>query len=387
MLTTSLLAVFSVIHGELMKAKISLILCLILSFFFSLIILPQIINISRRKGLYDIPNSRKSHNKKISRLGGIAFLPSIVLSMSLVIAYRYLIAFPLSVQLKDNILLEFLFLSAGFLFLYMVGIEDDLIGIRYRKKFVTQFLVASLLPVSGFYLDNLYGLFGLYILPVYVAVPLTILLIVFITNAVNLIDGIDGLAAGGSMFAFLVMGVMFYDKELWLYSMLSFSALGCLLPFLYYNIWGNATKGSKLFMGDGGSLSLGFLLAFLVIKYASYVSETEPDITNLVIPFTLLFIPIFDAFRVMVVRAMHHRPLFIADRNHLHHKCLAAGMTHLQATELILAFTVSLLILNSWLVNICNINLLLVIDLLLGILFSKTLNIWKKYCQKRSLYQ
>lgn len=370
-----------------MKAKISLILCLILSFFFSLIILPQIINISRRKGLYDIPNSRKSHNKKISRLGGIAFLPSIVLSMSLVIAYRYLIAFPLSVQLKDNILLEFLFLSAGFLFLYMVGIEDDLIGIRYRKKFVTQFLVASLLPVSGFYLDNLYGLFGLYILPVYVAVPLTILLIVFITNAVNLIDGIDGLAAGGSMFAFLVMGVMFYDKELWLYSMLSFSALGCLLPFLYYNIWGNATKGSKLFMGDGGSLSLGFLLAFLVIKYASYVSETEPDITNLVIPFTLLFIPIFDAFRVMVVRAMHHRPLFIADRNHLHHKCLAAGMTHLQATELILAFTVSLLILNSWLVNICNINLLLVIDLLLGILFSKTLNIWKKYCQKRSLYQ
>lgn len=382
MLTDSLLVVFGIISGEPLKSKMSAFLCLTLSFFFSLIILPQIINISRRKRLYDIPNSRKSHHERIPRLGGIAFFPSIVLSMSLVIGYRYLIAFPLDEQLTGNILLEFLFLSAGCLFLYMVGVEDDLIGVRYRKKFITQFLVASLLPLSGFYLDNLYGIFGLYVLPVYVAIPLTILVMVFITNAVNLIDGIDGLAAGGSTFSFLVIGLMFFQKDLWLYSMLAFSAAGCLLPFLYFNIWGRTSKGTKMFMGDAGSLSLGYLLSFLVIKYATYISETEPDIKNLVIPFTLLFIPIFDAFRVMVVRGMHHRPLFIADKNHLHHKCLAAGMSHLLATEIILGFTVFLLILNYWLTDICNINLLLVIDLLLGVLLSKTLNIWKKYHQK-----
>ena len=119
-------------------------------------------------------------------------------------------------------------------------------------------------------------------------------------------------------------------------------------------------------------------MSFLIIKYAIYVPETELDIKNLVIPFTLLFIPIFDAFRVMVVRAMHHRPLFIADKNHLHHKCLAAGMSHLQATVLILVFTIALLILNNWLTGICNINLLLAINLSLGILFSKILNIWKR---------
>ena len=383
MLTASLLATIGIIYGEPLKGKISLFLCLVLSFVFSFVFLPQIMKISKRKRLYDIPNSRKSHEEKIPRLGGIAFFPSIVLAMSLVVGYRYLIGFPMSEQLTGKILLEFLFLSAGCLLLFMVGIEDDLIGVRYRKKFLTQFLIASLLPISGFYLTNLYGLFGLYEIPVYAAVPLTILLIVFITNAVNLIDGIDGLAAGGSTFSFVVIGWMFFNKGLWLYSMLAFSAAGCLIPFLYYNIW--ARKARKMFMGDAGSLSLGFLLSFLIIKFPAYISETEPDVRNLVIPFTLLFIPMFDACRVMVVRAIHHQPLFLADRNHLHHKCLAAGMTHLQATELVLAFTIGLLIVNNCLVEVCNINVLLVVDLLLGIGLSKSLNIWIRHSRKESL--
>ena len=178
---------------------------------------------------------------------------------------------------------------------------------------------------------------------------------------------------------------MFFQKGLWLYSMLAFSAAGCLIPFLYFNIWGRASKGTKMFMGDAGSLSLGFLLSFLIIKFPAYISETEPDVKNLVIPFTLLFIPMFDACRVMVVRAIHHRPLFLADRNHLHHKCLAAGLTHLQATELVLVFTIGLLLLNNWLADICNINVLLVVDLLLGIGLSKSLNVWIRHSQKESL--
>lgn len=385
MLTASLLAIMGIIYGEPLKSKFSIFLCMVLSFIFSFIFLPQILKISKRKRLYDIPNSRKSHIGNTPRLGGLAFFPSIVLSMSLVVGYRYLIGFPLSEQLAGNILLEFLFLAAGCLFLFMMGVEDDLIGVRYRKKFLTQFVVASLLPISGFYLNNLYGLFGLYILPDYVAIPLTVLLIVFITNAINLIDGIDGLAAGGSTFSFMVIGLMFFQKGLWLYSMLAFSSAGCLIPFLYLNIWGY--KGRKIFMGDAGSLSLGYLLSFLVIKYATYISETEPDVRNLVIPFTLLFIPIFDVFRVMIVRAVHHRPLFLADRNHLHHKCLATGMTHLQSTEFVLAFSVGLLMLNNWLVDILNINILLAIDLLLGISLSKSLNFWIKHHKKQEVVE
>lgn len=383
MLTDSLLAILGIIYGEPLKSRISIFLCLALSFIFSAIFLPQIMNISKRKRLYDIPNSRKSHKDNVPRLGGIAFFPSIVLSMSLVVGYRNLIGFPLNEQLTGTTLLEFLFLSAGCLFLYMMGVEDDLIGVRYRKKFITQFIVASLLPISGFYLTNLYGLFGVFELPVYVGVPLTILLVVFITNAVNLIDGIDGLAAGGSTFSFVVIGWMFFQKELWLYSMLAFSAAGCLMPFLYYNIWG--LRGRKMFMGDAGSLTLGFLLSFLIIKFPLYISETEPDVRNLVIPFTLIFIPMFDTCRVMVVRAIHHHPLFLADRNHIHHKCLAAGMTHLHSTELVLVFTICLLILNYWLVEICNINVLLVIDLLLGIGLSRSLNYRIRHAKNESI--
>lgn len=381
MLTSSLLVVLDIIYGEALKSKISIFFCLVLSFVFSLFILPKIIKISRRKQLYDLPNSRKSHQDKIPRLGGLAFFPSIVLSMSLVVAYRYLIDFPLSDLLAGKILLEFLFLSAGCMFLYMTGVQDDLIGIRYRKKFIVQFLVASLLPVSGFYLNNLYGLFGLYILPDYVAIPFTILLIVFITNALNLVDGIDGLAAGGSTFSFLVIGVMFFQKDLWLYSMLAFSAAGCLLPFLYFNIW--AGKARKIFMGDTGSLTLGYLLSFLIIKFPQYNAETAPDVRDLVIPFTLFFFPMFDACRVMVVRLIHHNPIFLADRNHMHHKCLAAGMTHLQATVLVLAFSIILLIINDYLVDMCNVNLLFVIDILLGIGFSKSLNVLVRHHKKQ----
>lgn len=383
MLTNSLLAILETIYGEPLKSNISIFLCLVLSFIFSSIFLPQIMNISKRKRLFDIPNSRKSHKDKVPRLGGIAFFPSIVLSMSLVVGYRNLIGFPLNEQLTGSTLLEFLFVSAGCLFLYMMGIEDDLIGVRYRKKFITQFMVASLLPISGFYLTNLYGLFGVFELPVYVGVPLTILLVVFITNAVNLIDGIDGLAAGGSTFAFVVIGWMFFQKELWLYSMLAFSAAGCLIPFLYYNISG--FRGRKMFMGDAGSLTLGFLLSYLIIKFPLYISTTEPDVKNLVIPFTLLFVPMFDTCRVMVVRTFHHRPLFLADKNHLHHKCLIVGMTHLQATALMLTFTIFLLILNNWLVEICNINVLMAIDLLLGIGLSKSLSLWIRRSQKELL--
>lgn len=176
-----------------------------------------------------------------------------------------------------------------------------------------------------------------------------------------------------------MIGLMFSLKGLWLYSMLAFSALGCLIPFLYFNVWGRTAKGTKMFMGDAGALSLGYLLSFLVIKYAVYVSETEPDVKNLVIPFTLLFIPMFDVLRVMLVRAMHHPSLiYCPDKNHLHHKCLAAGLTHLQATELILVFTIVLLVLNNWLTGFCNITVILIVDLLLGILLSKSLKIWKR---------
>lgn len=377
-LTICILEFYSVrvsAFGILFKGEISVLISFILSFLFSLYILPRILFISQKKHLFDKPDARKSHSTEIPRLGGLVFLPSIAISLSLTLAFRYLSGFPLNTLWANRILLEFLFATAGIVYLYMVGAKDDLVGVRYRKKFLAQFIVASLLPLSGLYINQFYGLLGLYTIPAWIGVPFTVVLVVYITNAINLMDGIDGLAAGGSIFSFLVLGVLFFERELYIYSMLAMAAVGCLLPFFYYNVFGKACQNRKLFMGDTGSLTLGYLLAFLSIRYALYTPENGVyDSRSILYPLVILFIPLFDAFRVMLVRAFCNHPLFIADRNHIHHKCLDAGLSHRQATGLLLCCNSFLIILNIVLVNYLNINLLLVIDLLLFFIMIFGLN-------------
>lgn len=375
MATYSVPVVLLPIKGEVTKAEIIISLCFFLSFLFSLFVLPRIIIISKRKSLYDNPNVRKSHSTAVPRLGGLVFIPAVLIALSFSIAIRLLIDFPFNSSLTGYTLLELLFLAAGSLFLYFVGVKDDLIGVRYRKKFIAQFLVAFLFPMSGLYINNMYGLFGVYEVPSLIGVPFTIVMVVFITNAINLIDGIDGLAAGGALISFLTFGVLYILKHEWIYSMLAFAFIGCLLPFMYYNLWGSAKHGTKLFMGDSGSLSIGYLLSFFAVKYVMYVPGQEMDICCMVVPFSLLFIPVFDALRVMVVRAYQNHPLFVADRNHIHHKCLAAGFTHLQATLMLVSYTIIMLFVNLEFTQMMDLNLILIINILLAILFNYLLSV------------
>lgn len=373
-MTTDLLSVISAYFEEdIRKAEFSISLCFLISLLFSWFVLPRILIIAKSKSLYDDPDARKCHVEKIPRLGGLVFVPSVLISLSFTIAIRYQINFPLNPALSGSTLLELLFLMAGSMFLYFVGVKDDLIGVRYRKKFIAQFLVASLLPMSGLYINNMYGLFGVYELPALIGVPFTIILIVYITNAVNLMDGIDGLAGGGSLIAFLIYGLLYFDKGLWIYSTLAFALIGCLLPFLYYNIFGMPERSTKMFMGDSGSLTMGYLLSFFAIKYAMCMEVRELDIQNFVIPFSLLFMPLFDALRVMCVRAFQNRPVFLADRNHVHHRCLDAGLSHIQSTCLLLGYMLGSLFFNLCIYSLCNLNILVIINLLLGVFFNRIL--------------
>lgn len=382
MSTNSMSVVLLPIKGEVTKAEIIISLCFFLSFMFSLFVLPRIILISKRKSLYDDPNARKSHSGAISRLGGLVFIPSVLIALSFSTAFRFLIDFPFNSSLTGYTLLELLFLVAGSLFLYFVGVKDDLVGVRYRKKFLAQFLVAFLFPLSGLYINNMYGLFGIYEISPLIGAPFTIVMVVFITNAINLIDGIDGLAAGGGLISFLAFGILYILKQEWIYSMLAFAFVGCLLPFMYYNIWGSAKHGTKLFMGDTGSLSIGYLLSFFAIKYAMYIPEHGMNKCCLVIPLSLLFIPVFDALRVMIVRYYQHHPLFLADRNHIHHKCLAAGLTHLQSTLLLISYMIIMLFVNLKFTQMMDLNMVLIINILLAILMNYLLNV--KIKQRKS---
>ena len=155
------------------------------------------------------------------------------------------------------------------------------------------------------------------------------MLVVFITNAINLIDGIDGLASGLSMVALLVFGVLFVHFQMWSYAMLAFVTVGVIIPFFSYNVFGNADMGRKIFMGDTGSLTLGFILSFFVIKYSMYEPEMLLRVKSspVLVSFSVLMVPCLDVVRVVLRRARNRRPLFMPDKTHIHHKFLEMGFS------------------------------------------------------------
>lgn len=352
----------------------------VISVFVARLIIPRIIIISLRKKLFDIPDARKVHKRAVSRLGGVSFFPTILLSCSLVLAFRTLTGYNISNLQASYVLPECLFLICGMTLLYLTGIADDLIGVRYRQKFIVQILCACFLPISGLWINDLYGLFGINVVSAWIGVPFTVLTIVFITNAVNLIDGIDGLASGLSSVALLVFGVLFMGKGLWMYSMIAFSTLGVLVPFFYYNVFGSAERSRKIFMGDTGSLTLGYILSFFAVKYSQnnveVISYTEGAF---VIAFSTLIVPAFDVIRVVMVRIRNGKSPFEADKNHIHHKFLAMGFTPRKALVTILlmscVFSAFNIILMPWINN----TVMLIVDITIWI----GLNLWWDYLRNR----
>ena len=261
----------------------------------------------------------------------------------------------------------------GLFIIYLVGIVDDLIGLSARSKFLAQIVAASLLPMSGLYINNLYGLFGIYEIPYWAGVCFTIFAIVFIDNAINLIDGIDGLAGSISLLAlggFLSYFVS-YDVFRYTYTILAAGMMGALVAFLYYNLFGKAEKNTKIFMGDSGSLSLGYTLGFFAIKTAMdnpLIWQARPE--AFLFPLTLLFIPIADVVRVTLYRMFHGKPLFDADKNHIHHKIMRTGLNQHYTLCVILLLTVGIYAINYVLFPILSTTIIIGIDILLYLLVN-----------------
>lgn len=128
---------------------------------------------------------------------------------------------------------QILFMCTGLTLLYIVGIADDLIGVRYRQKFIVQLIAAFMFPLAGLYINDFYGLFGIHAVSPFIGIPLTLVLVIFITNAINLIDGIDGLASGLSMVALSVFGTLAVIDDRWMSALLAFTTVGVLLPFFF----------------------------------------------------------------------------------------------------------------------------------------------------------
>lgn len=350
-----------------------LALALVISIFLSWLIIPRILVVAFRKRLFDRPDSRKIHRGLIPRLGGLSFVPTIFFSLAFVLGLRYLLEIPIDAAHVLVVVPEFCFLVCGLTLLYLAGIKDDLVGLRYRTKFFIQLLAAVFFPLSGLWINYLYGLFGFYDLPAWAGIPFTVLVVLLITNAINLIDGIDGLASGLSSVALAVLGSLFLCKGLWLYATLAFSTLGVLLPFFYYNVFGEAERCKKIFMGDTGSLTLGYILSFLAVRYSAYTPALAPLSEGaLVVAFSTLIVPVFDVIRVVLVRARTHRGLFSPDRNHIHHKFLAMGFTPRRAMLSILGLACVFSCTNIFLISSFDNTWMLIMDIAVW----TGLNIW-----------
>ena len=321
-----------------------------------MVIIPRILVISHKKRLYDVPDARKVHTMPVPRLGGLSFFPVILMSMFLVIGFR-LYFWDVNVSgLSFNMLYEYLFLFVGMTLLYLVGVCDDLVGVGYRYKFAVQIAAAFLLVLSGNWFDSFGGLFGIYSVPVWVGVPFTVFIVVYITNAINLIDGIDGLASGLCCIALSVLSVIFFLRGQYVYALLAICTLGILMPFWCYNVFGNANRGHKLFMGDAGSLTLGYVISFLII-HMSVTNEVSPTLSNpyMVIAFSTVLVPLLDVIRVVLHRLCEHKNPFLPDKNHFHHKLLRTGMRVRMVMVCIIAISAFFILLNSslaWRVDI-----------------------------------
>lgn len=330
------------------------------------IMIPQILSFCRKRELYDTPNARKVHKDAVPRLGGVSFLPSMLIATIVaLLVWSYT-----SKGSKIAVSPWSIFFGVGITVIYVTGLADDVFGLRARVKLLMQIVVAGLLPLSYLYVNNLYGFLGIHEIPVSVGMVLTVGILVFTMNAINLIDGIDGLSTSLVLIALSGLYYIFLREQIGVYCILIAGLMGVLVPFLYHNIWGKAENNRKIFMGDSGSLTLGYILGVLLVKFCMYnphVMAYQKD--SILLSATLLMVPTFDVFRVIIVRLLHHRPVFGADKNHIHHKLMRAGLTQHQALLCIILLSFCFILINVSLFNHLSVTWIISTDILLYAIF------------------
>lgn len=343
------------------------ILAFVIAFLLTGVMIPQILAIAFRRNLFDGHDERKVHKGAVPRLGGLAFVPAIVISVLFVIGINLKYGGLEEVVDIGMRIMPVMFLVCSLLMLYMIGIADDLMGVRYGVKFIVQIFAALLIIIAGVWLKDLCGVLWIGELPMWIGVCMTIVGVVYIVNALNLIDGIDGLASGLSEVALFFYGSSLYLIGQYVYSMMAWAAFGTLLPFLYFNIYGKASSRSKIFMGDTGSLTIGMMIAFMVLAVASENWEYSDTISlnPIVMALSPILIPLFDVARVILRRLRHSKNPFLPDKSHIHHKLLALGLTTRKSLAVILICDAIFLVGNVLLSIVLNVNWVLLIDVII----------------------
>jgi UDP-GlcNAc:undecaprenyl-phosphate/decaprenyl-phosphate GlcNAc-1-phosphate transferase len=286
--------------------------------FASLLMVPFLHRWALDRRVVDIPDERKVHRNAVPRLGGIAICMAFLFSL--------LVFVDLTRGMRG--------ILAGVLIIFVTGLVDDLHGISPMRKFFGELCaVLTTMVVGHLYIHTLGDLFGMgeIVLPFWLAIPVTLVAIVGVVNAFNLIDGLDGLAGGVSVITLAAFGVLTFHSANKEVLILCVALLGAMLGFLKYNFF-----PARIFMGDAGSLVVGFVISFLAICLTQGgAGQVQP-----VVPLLVIGLPVADAVWVMTSRICARQSPFVADRTHVHHKFLALGFEH--RYTVILIYSISL---------------------------------------------
>jgi UDP-GlcNAc:undecaprenyl-phosphate GlcNAc-1-phosphate transferase len=308
-----------------------------LSLLFSFVLTRYVRDFASRRGWVAIPSQeRHLHAHPLPRLGGVAIFLSFSLSMSVATLLASYVP-RLHSALSGKTLLTIL-VPASLVFL--LGLYDDLHTVGPYAKFAVQSLAATMLFMGGLRILNVPVLFGEHQLPWFVGLPFTILWVLAITNAFNLIDGLDGLAAGSALFSTMVFFVVSLVTHSWLGSLMSVTLAGAILGFLRFNF-----NPATIFLGDSGSLFIGFLLSALALAGA----QKAPTFVAVAIPVVSFGLPILETLLSILRRLISGRPIFTADREHIHHKLLQMGFSHRQVVIVLYAVSAMFAMLSLFL--------------------------------------
>jgi UDP-GlcNAc:undecaprenyl-phosphate GlcNAc-1-phosphate transferase len=296
---------------------ITILVAFAMAFVVSTVLTPQVRDFAIRRGLFDAHSARKVHARPIPRLGGVAIVIGALVPLSGLLIYR-----SGATHTFEASGIQVAGFFAGGLAIAALGLIDDLRGLRARHKFTVQFLVAAAMYFLGFQIHGVANPFGASFSLGYLALPFTMFWIVGVINAMNLIDGLDGLAGGVAFFAVLMNFVVSLSRGDILMGLLMAALAGAILGFLIFNF-----NPASIFMGDTGSMFLGFILA----TGSLVTSQKGAAAVSMLVPILALGLPIMDTLLAMIRRYTLGRPVFSADREHIHHRLLRLGYTHRRA--------------------------------------------------------
>ena len=338
------------------------------SFLLGLIGMPVVIRIAKAKGFVVRPNKRMSHTGEVPNIGGLNIIFSFMLSYLL---FEY------------NQMTQSQFFLIGLFAIMSVGFIDDVLVLTPTAKLLGETLAGiALIGFADLRITHLHGIFGITEIGIIPSHLISLFVLIAIINAVNLIDGIDGLASGLGILYCLFFAIYFGLAGETSWSILGICMIGALAVFFIYNVFGHR---EKIFMGDSGSLLLGYLLTAFVFHFCEInayhvVPETLHMDAAPAVAICVLTVPIFDTMRVILTRLKQHRSPFNPDKNHIHHLLLRTGLNHIQTTCVLLS--VSLIFIgwgilgrnwNMWVLVISDFALATVMTLILWRIINKKL--------------